>query len=74
MGRIVAVADVFDALTSERPYKKAWEVDKAVDFLKENSGSHFDPQCVTVFLNHLEEVLAIKARFQDEDIHTSAST
>jgi len=74
VGRIVAVADVFDALTSERPYKKAWEVDKAVDFLKENSGSHFDPQCVTVFLNHFEEVLAIKARFQDEDLHTSAST
>ncbi len=70
----MAGADVFDALTSERPYKKAWEVDKAVDFLKENSGSHFDPQCVTVFLDRLDEVLAIKARFQDEELHKSEST
>ncbi|MDE2594546.1 MAG: HD domain-containing protein, partial [Burkholderiales bacterium] len=66
VGRIVAVADVFDALTSERPYKKAWEVERAVDFLKENSGSHFDPMCVQVFLDHLDEALAIKARFQDD--------
>jgi hypothetical protein len=42
-GRIVAVADVFDALTSERPYKKAWTLEAAVDFLKANAGSHFDP-------------------------------
>ncbi len=66
VGRIVAVADVFDALTSERPYKKAWEVERAVDFLKENSGSHFDPACIQVFLDHLDEALAIKARFQDD--------
>lgn len=66
VGRIVAVADVFDALTSERPYKAAWEVDRAVAFLKENSGSHFDPVCVQVFLDHFDEVLRIKARFQDE--------
>ena len=49
-------------------------MDKAIEFLKENSGSHFDPGCVTVFLNRIEEVLAIKARFQDEAIHTSTST
>ncbi|MEN9452552.1 MAG: hypothetical protein RLZZ369_1611 [Pseudomonadota bacterium] len=66
VGRIVAVADVFDALTSERPYKKAWEVDRALDFLKENSGSHFDPACVRVFLANLDEALQIKARFQDD--------
>lgn len=66
VGRIVAVADVFDALTSERPYKKAWDVSRAVDFLKENSGSHFDPSCIQAFLDHLDEALVIKARFQDQ--------
>ena len=65
-GRIITVADVFDALTSERPYKKAWEVERALDFLKENSGSHFDPDCVRVFLANLDEALQIKARFQDD--------
>jgi hypothetical protein len=49
-GRIVAVADVFDALTSERPYKKAWALDDALKFLKANAGSHFDPACVAAFV------------------------
>ena len=66
-GRIVAVADVFDALTSERPYKKAWEVSAAVDLLKEGRGAHFDPACVDAFLADWDSVMAIKARFQDED-------
>lgn len=66
VGRIVAVADVFDALTSERPYKKAWDVEAAVSYLRENRGKHFDPQCVDVFLEKFDEVLAIRKRFQDE--------
>ena len=45
-GRIAAVADVFDALTSVRPYKKAWTVETAVDLIRENSGKHFDPALV----------------------------
>ncbi len=65
--RIVAVADVFDALTSERPYKKAWPLEQACDFLKTNSGSHFDPSCVTSFFAHWDEVLKIRERFQDDD-------
>jgi putative two-component system response regulator len=65
-GRIVAVADVFDALTSERPYKKAWEIEHALRFLEEGAGSHFDPACVNAFIASLEDVLAIRARFQDE--------
>jgi HD-GYP domain-containing protein (c-di-GMP phosphodiesterase class II) len=65
--RIVAVADVFDALTSERPYKKAWELEDAVDFLVHGSGTHFDPRCVKAFLNAWEDVLAIRARYQDEN-------
>jgi putative two-component system response regulator len=65
-GRIVAVADVFDALTSERPYKKAWTLDAAVDFLKTNAGSHFDPVCVEAFLAAWPQVLEIRQRYQDE--------
>ncbi|MGZ9038977.1 MAG: HD domain-containing phosphohydrolase [Burkholderiales bacterium] len=64
-GRIVAVADVFDALTSERPYKKAWEVERACDFLREGSGAHFDPECVAAFFEVFDDVLEIRARYQD---------
>jgi len=70
-GRIVAVADVFDALTSERPYKKAWALDDAVDFLKSNAGSHFDPACVEAFLAAWPQVLEIRARYQDDDGHAA---
>ncbi|CCG09448.1 HD-GYP domain-containing protein [Pararhodospirillum photometricum] len=65
-GRIVAVADVFDALTNERPYKRAWRLDQARQFLVEGRGSHFDPLCVDAFLAAWDEVLVIKARFVDE--------
>ena len=64
-GRIVAVADVYDALTSTRPYKQPWPVDQAVAFLKEQSGKHFDPACVEAFLTEMRPVLAIMAEFQD---------
>lgn len=64
--RIVAVADVFDALTSERPYKKAWTLEAAVDFLLKGSGAHFDPDCVQAFLNAWDEVMEIRNRFQEE--------
>lgn len=65
-GRIIAVADVFDALTSPRPYKNAWELDRARDFIIENAGSHFDPQCVSVFLDGWSEMLEIRSRFNDQ--------
>lgn len=64
--RIVAVADVFDALTSERPYKKAWTLEQAIAHLESNAGSHFDPACVAVFMAHWDEVLEIRQRFQDD--------
>lgn len=67
VGRIVAVADVFDALTSERPYKRAWDLDRARTFLIEGRGSHFDPQCVDAMLACWDEVLGIRQRFRDED-------
>jgi putative two-component system response regulator len=64
--RIVAVADVFDALTSERPYKKAWTLEEAVDFLVAGSGKHFDPDRVRAFLNAWDDVLGIRDRFTEE--------
>jgi putative two-component system response regulator len=65
-GRIVAVADVFDALTSERPYKPAWTVERARALLEENRGSHFDPACVDAFLADWERALEVRERFADE--------
>ncbi|MDE2416543.1 MAG: response regulator [Burkholderiales bacterium] len=64
--RIVAVADVFDALTSERPYKKAWEVEAAVDYLHAGSGSHFDPACVKAFFDAWDDIVAVRERFKEE--------
>lgn len=64
-GRIAALADVFDALTSERPYKKAWAVESAVNLIVENSGKHFDPELVGVFLQKLPEILKIRERFNE---------
>ena len=67
-GRIVAVADVFDALTSERPYKRAWSLDDACRYLEDGRGKHFDPLCVEALLAGWEEVLEIRQRFRDEDV------
>jgi response regulator RpfG family c-di-GMP phosphodiesterase len=67
-GRIVAVADVFDALTSERPYKKAWPLEEACSFLEEGRGKHFDPMCVEALLAKWDDVLEIRRRFKDEDL------
>ena len=65
VGRIVAIADVFDALTSARPYKAAWPVEQAVDYLKQQRGQHFDPELVDLFLEHLPEVLEVKQRWAE---------
>ncbi len=64
-GRIVAIADVFDALTSTRPYKAAWPVDAAIGFLREQAGRHLDPALVELFVADLPEMLALRERFQD---------
>jgi len=64
-GRIVAVADVFDALTSVRPYKPAWPVEAAVAQLIRGSGSHFEPRVVEAFLARLPDILAVTAAFGD---------
>jgi response regulator RpfG family c-di-GMP phosphodiesterase len=64
-GRIVAVADVFDALNSTRPYKQAWSMEASRAYLEEHSGRHFDPACVQAFVAGWDDVLAIRARFPD---------
>ncbi len=64
-GRIVAVADVFDALNSNRPYKKAWTLAESRAYIEEHSGRHFDPNCVKAFVAGWDDVLAIRARFPD---------
>lgn len=58
--RIVAIADVFDALTMERPYKPAWEVERALECLREGAGRHFDPRLIECFFRNLQEILAAK--------------
>ena len=63
--RIVAVADVFDSLTSERPYKRAWTVDASVDQLCRDRGTHFDPQCIDAFLKDMPRILEIRGIFRD---------
>lgn len=62
-GRVVAIADVFDALTTERPYKKAWSVDAAVELLKEQKGKHFQPDLVDKFLEILPGILNIRDQY-----------
>jgi putative two-component system response regulator len=64
-GRIVAVTDVFDALTSARPYKHAWPVETAVAYLSDNRGTHFDPAVVDAFLAQLDTILAIRNSYLD---------
>lgn len=66
-GRIAAVADVFDALTSERPYKAAWTVEDAVALLQEQAGKHFDPELIPLFIQELPEILKIKAEFSERE-------
>lgn len=58
-GRITALADVFDALMSVRPYKPAWPIEKARAFIEEGSGEHFDPACVRIFFERFDEIAAI---------------
>ena len=64
-GRICAVADVFDALTSERPYKKAWSIDETMNFIQSESGKHFEPRLVKLLEEKLLKILEIKAKYTE---------
>lgn len=61
-GRISALADVFDALTSSRPYKDSWKVEVALEYMKENSGSHFDPCLVGLFLENIDAIIEVREK------------
>ncbi len=58
--RIVAISDVFDALTMKRPYKEAWSITQALEFIQQGAGSHFDPNLVKLFFSIKDEIIAIK--------------
>ena len=64
-GRITALADVFDAIGSDRCYKKAWEIEKVFEFIKDQKGKHFDPKLVELFFDNLDDILKIKEEYQD---------
>ena len=63
--RIVAVADVFDALTSARPYKKAWSNEQVIAMLNELAGEKMDKECVDALVGHMDDVLEIQKRFKE---------
>ena len=65
-GRIVAVADVYDALTTRRPYKDAWPIEDAVAYIRNASGTHMDPDVVEVFLENLDKVTEIQSKLSDD--------
>ncbi len=65
-GRIVAIADVFDALTTTRPYKEAWRVEQAADRIQRDAGSHFDPNLVEQFMQQMPKLLKVRAQWLDE--------
>ena len=65
MARFVAYADVFDSLTSVRPYKKAWPVGEAVAFIEAQGGAHFEPALMGAFHRALPEMLAVMERFAE---------
>jgi len=66
-GRITAIADVFDALTSKRPYKKPFSVEKSLTIIREGRGSHFDPDVVDAFFAIQDEILAVKKQYGDDN-------
>lgn len=66
-GRIVAIADVFDALTSKRPYKKAWSIDDAIGLIISEAGRHFDPQLVEHFKQTINQIIEIHDTYVEEE-------
>ncbi|PPC74450.1 two-component system response regulator [Pokkaliibacter plantistimulans] len=64
-GRIVALADVFDALTSVRPYKPAWSDEDAIGFIRDQSGQHFEPRLVDAFVTLMPQILEVRSRYGD---------
>jgi two-component system response regulator RpfG len=65
VARVVAIADVFDALVSERPYKHAWNIEEGFAYLESQKGKHFDPRCVEAFLSGADRVREIQRQYAD---------
>lgn len=65
-GRILCVTDVFDALCSERVYKEAWSVDQALEYLKKNRETMFDPDLVDLFFDNLDKIMEVRKKYQDQ--------
>jgi putative two-component system response regulator len=65
VGRIVAIADVFDALTTERPYKQAWSLAEAMELMSRQAGSHFDPQLIAAFETAHPQISVIYEEYRD---------
>lgn len=70
-GRIIAVADVFDGLTSKRVYKPVFSNEEAVKIIQESTGSHFDPEICNAFFKAFDEILDIQEKFKEEDFNCS---
>ncbi|MBM3951421.1 MAG: response regulator [Rhodospirillales bacterium] len=68
-GRIASLCDVFDALTSERPYKKAWPIEQALDLVRRESGAAFDPNLVAAFERVLPDILGLRTQYADGPEH-----
>jgi putative two-component system response regulator len=66
-GRIIAIADVFDALTSKRPYKETFSVEKSLGIIREGKGSHFDPDVLDAFFSIQDEILVVKEQYADDN-------
>jgi putative two-component system response regulator len=72
-GRIVMIVDVFDALTSDRPYKKAFSIDKTMEIMRQDRGSFFDPELLDIFTGDLDAFISIQEEFRDEPAQDYAS-
>lgn len=71
MSRVVAISDTFDALISTRPYKSAWPIERAVDYIRLNRGKQFDPRITDAFLSCIDDVLSISNHYADHPLHTN---
>jgi putative two-component system response regulator len=69
--RVVAIADVFDALTSQRPYKSPWPLDKTFAYLRECAGTHFDPELIDIFISKEKEIIEIQQRWGEPQNSTA---
>ena len=67
-GRIVAVADVFDAISSSRPYKEAFPIEKCLSILKEGRGTHFDPRPLDAFFARLDDIIQIRDNYTGQSV------